>query len=142
MTDDPLDVSKIILTAEQQSAFNKYKKADKVQLTEQEYAALSKRRLVLGSPWFGEKKFPLEVELNETGRQLLAYQLGQEALQRKAAMRYWITTGIAVLAFLMSALSLYLQISGNRDTPQPPLPSPTATVAAASTVPDEPEATP
>ena len=74
------DYSKIILTVEEKTAFDKFKLIDIATITYDEYRLLRKHNLVTASfggndPWFTsvDKNSPAEVKLSDTGKRYRAY---------------------------------------------------------------------
>ena len=102
-----MDVSKIILTSEEQTAFDSFRRSDSARLTREQFQLLSKKRLIQdsmdgSSGWFDGLPDSGLCRLSELGKDLRAYQAQQVRAVRRDFRRYWITTGIAVAALIKS----------------------------------------
>lgn len=100
-----MDVSTIVLTDEERKAFDKFSQSDKAFLTQDEFRLLIQKRLILDSmngksSWFDDLPDYGECKLSPTGKDLKAYRAQQSHIAKKADRRYWITTGIAVIALI------------------------------------------
>ena len=100
-----MDVSTIVLTDEERKAFDKFSQSDKAFLTQDEFRLLIQKRLILDSmngksSWFDDLPDYGECKLSPSGKDLKAYRAQQSHIAKKADRRYWITTGIAVIALL------------------------------------------
>ena len=109
-----MDVSKIVLTDTEQAIFDRFRKTDSAELTIDEYKILIHKGLIKdsicgNSGWFSDLPEKGICSLSDKGKDLKAYQSMQRRLSRQASRRYWITTGIAVAAFLLSVVSLLWQ---------------------------------
>ena len=87
--------------------FKKFWHADKADLTQEEFKMLQDYRLVLGaingkSDWFGDLPAHGLVEISQFGK-----QFREHAKERRFDnIRYIITTSIAVVALILSIISL------------------------------------
>lgn len=102
-----MDVSKIVLTEAEQSAFDLFRQTDSAVLTVGQFQLLIKKGLLLDSMdgksgWFGNLPDFGICKLSDLGKDLRAYQLQQKQIARQQSRRYWITTGIAVVALVKS----------------------------------------
>ena len=100
-----MDVSTIVLTDAERKAFDKFSQSDKAFLTQDEFKLLIQKKLVLDSmngksSWFDDLPAYGECKLSPTGKDLKAYQAQKNRIKKKADRRYWITTGIAVIALI------------------------------------------
>ena len=100
-----MDVSTIVLTDEERKAFDKFSQSDKAFLTQDEFRLLIQKRLILDSmngksSWFDDLPDYGECKLSPTGKDLKAYRAQQSHIAKKADRRYWITTGIAIIALI------------------------------------------
>ena len=108
-----MDITKIILTPEQQKAFDKFT-SDTAELTKAEFEALLRQGIIKNSfggksGWFDSLAETGICELNDAGKSLRAYQAAQTRDIKKNDRRYWITTGIAVAALITAIVSIVLQ---------------------------------
>lgn len=109
-----MDVTKIVLTEEEQILFNKFRKTDHTELTVSEYKILLHKSLIKdhiggNSGWFSTLPQKGVCEISDIGKDLRAYQLLQKKADRRSSRRYWITTGIAIAALLLSIAALLWQ---------------------------------
>lgn len=107
------DYSQFILTEKEQKAFNKFKRKDIAELTINEYRLLVWKRLVVDIQLDDNKIFspdPIQISLSRIGKELRTYQKGQRAKARKENIRYGITTFIAVIALILSIISICLKV--------------------------------
>lgn len=109
-----MDVTKIILTEAEQAAFDLFRQTDSVVLTSEQFRLLAQKNLVQKSVdgaavWFTGIPDHGECCLSQAGKELRTYQLQQKQAVRRQSRRYWITTGIASLALVLSILSLAWQ---------------------------------
>lgn len=107
------DYSQFVLTEKEQKAFNKFKRKDTAELTINEYKLLVWKRLV-DDIRLDENKIlspdPIHISLTRVGKELRTYQKGQRAKARKENIRYGITTFIAVVALILSIISICLKL--------------------------------
>lgn len=109
-----MDVSKIVLTDVEQKIFDRFKRTDSAELTKEEYKVLLHKNLILdsiggSSGWFDDLPEKGLCSLSDVGKDLRAYQAQRSKAERKSSRRYWITTGIAIAAFLLAVASLLWQ---------------------------------
>lgn len=109
-----MNVSKIVLTDIEQRLFDRFRTADDVELSIDEYKILLHKKLIKdaiggNSGWFDHLPEKGLCTLSDIGKDLRAYQIKMERAERKADRRYRITTGIAILALILSILSLAWQ---------------------------------
>ena len=109
-----MDVTKIILTEAEQAAFDLFRQTDSVVLTSEQFRLLAQKNLVQKSVdgaavWVTGIPDHGECCLSQAGKELRTYQLQQKQAARRQSRRYWITTGIASLALVLSILSLAWQ---------------------------------
>ena len=116
-----VDPSLYVLSEYEQALFDRFKSAGEVMLTAAEFKVLREKGLVAGamdgkSDWFEELPQQGKCRLSPTGKILKNYQIREEkrqlrddAYRRREEIRGWITTIIAVLAFLLSIASLSWQ---------------------------------
>lgn len=107
------DYSQFVLTEKEQKAFNKFKKKDTAELTINEYKLLVWKRLVDDIRLDEEKILspdPVQISLTRMGKELRTYQREQRAKTRKENIRYGITTFIAIIALVLSIISICLKV--------------------------------
>ena len=107
------DYSQFVLTEKEQKAFNKFKRKDIAELTINEYNLLAWKRLVDDIQLDDNKIFspdPIQISLSRIGKELRTYHRGQLAKARKESIRYGITTFIAVIALILSIISICLKL--------------------------------
>ena len=100
-----MDISTIVLTDAERKAFDKFSQSDKAFLTQDEFRLLIQKKLILDSMngksgWFDDLPDYGECKLSPTGKDLKAYRAQQSHVAKKADRRYWITTGIAIIALI------------------------------------------
>lgn len=115
-----MDVSKIVLTDAEQRLLNRFRESESAELTIEEYRVLLRKGLIKdsidgSSGWFNDLPKKGICFLSDTGKDLQAYQNQQDRIRRQSSRRYWITTGIAVAALLMSVASLLWQAYSWKD---------------------------
>ncbi|MBQ9685030.1 MAG: hypothetical protein IJV41_00590 [Oscillospiraceae bacterium] len=109
---EAFDVTKIVLTAREQAAFDKFGASGRALLTLEEYNALRKKKLVDPSyGWFTEVKEPMDVPLSDEGQMLQAYQMQVRKDERKEDRRYRINTLLSGLALLLSVIAILANIA-------------------------------
>ena len=102
-----MDVTKLTLTEAEQAAFDLFGQTDSVVLTSEQFRLLAQKNLVQKSVdgaavWFSGIPDHGECCLSQAGKELRTYQLQQKQVARQQSRRYWITTGIAVVALVKS----------------------------------------
>ena len=112
-----IDYSKIVLTEEQQTIFNKFAKRDKVLLSLDEYNALRKTSLLLpaineNSTWFGITEGGI-CELSKYGKAYRTFQKKSLKKEKTESFRFWlplvISNCIAVAALIVAILAYIKQ---------------------------------
>lgn len=103
-----MDVTKIFLTTAEQQAFDKFSGDNETAvLTYDEFALLRNKGLVKdqmdgASGWFDALPEQGMCQLTDAGKSLHAYQIAEAKSKRTEALRYRITTGIALVALIKS----------------------------------------
>lgn len=105
-----MDVSSVVLTDAERKAFDKFSQSDKAFLTKDEFKLLIQKKLILDSMngksgWFNDLPDYGECKLSPTGKDLKAYRAQQIRIAKKTDRRYWITTGIAIIALLKAFMT-------------------------------------
>ena len=109
-----MDITKIYLSKREQKIFDKFDENGEAYLTFEEFQKLLPTGLVqerIGSARPSSKSWPTSgvCRLSGHGAEYRRYCQHQRAVDRRITRRYWITTGIAIAAFALSALSIALQ---------------------------------
>lgn len=102
-----MEVSKIVLTSDEQKVFARFKRSDSAVLTKAEFQLLRRKNLVKDcidgkSSWFDDLPEKGVCAISDFGEDLRAYQKQQTNARRKDSRRYWITTVIASAALVKS----------------------------------------
>ena len=109
-----MDITKKYLNEKEQKVFNKFGENGEAFLTLEEFqilrpTGLIQERLGDAGPWSNSWPESGLCRLSGDGEKYQRYYLAQRAAERKSARRYWITTGIAITALILSAISIVLQ---------------------------------
>ena len=101
------DYEKFVLTEKEQTIFNKFKKNNTAELSGPEYNLMIWKRLVDDAqiPNSIDKLFT--VRLSRVGQELRTYQKMHKKKIMSDNIRYGVTTVIAVVALVLSLLSLH-----------------------------------
>ncbi|MBA4699211.1 MAG: hypothetical protein H2212_07215 [Ruminococcus sp.] len=98
-----IDYNKFILTPEEQKVFEKFKNSNRAKMNANEFELLFLKGLVEGiysSGW---------VNLSRVGKELRTFQKNELSRIKKENTRYYFTTAIAVLALILSLVSLFIK---------------------------------
>lgn len=109
------DYASIVLTKEEQQAFNKFTTTDIAELEESEFNRLRKKKLVEGeitpdSGLFTVYPRDKKCKITDYGKNLRIYQYNQRQIEQKADKRYAINTAISLAALVVSIISLIMSI--------------------------------
>ena len=100
-----MDISKIVLTKEESTAFSKFLRSDQAELTIDEYKILLHKGLIndtIGgsSGWFDNLPEIGVCKISDLGKDLRALQSLRKKEASQSSRRYWITTIIAIIALI------------------------------------------
>jgi len=109
-----IDFSKIVLTKEERKLFKRFKKEKRVKLDWSEARPLTHYDLitqnVTGQNSIGDSMSDGTYKLSSCGKKYFEYLRITELEKISSEIRGWITTVIAVLAFILSIIALRLNI--------------------------------
>jgi hypothetical protein len=108
-----IDYEKFILTAEERRYFERFKNEDQVILNNfTEYDLLYRKGLICPARDSEEEwiKFPIIGTISRIGAELREYRRGNADRKKKDFLKYFVTTIIASLGFLLSAINLLITL--------------------------------